>query len=511
MAPLGELRGEIPGAFRGETPRSRLLPPAGGGLRESDFRLINESGFGDGLNNYAHSMAWFEGKLYVGTTRGTWAMTKVNTPTPDLKPWPTECPDDVYEVDRRAEIWCYVPQTDSWTRVYQAAYVKGRTKPVVPRYIGFRGMTIFQGPTDSKPCLYVSTWAPQQAEPPDILRSEDGVNFATVPRPPWDVTVRSFRTLQVFKGRVHTTPTGSSAAAGKSQECVASEAAVYCTDDMQTARWVPASEDSFGDPTNLTVFEMAEFNGHLYAGTVNAAQGFQLWKTDGASGPPYQWKRVLQHGAWRGPFNEVCGSLCVFKGALYVGTGIVNGGYHRAEKIGPAAPELLRVWPDDSWELLMGYSRLTPDGLKVPLSGYSGGFDNIFNGYVWRMGVHGDWLYAGTMSWANVIPYLHVEMWPEEMLVLMRRWGKEEMVRRYGGCSLYRSRDGIRWEPVTRSGFGNKYNWGIRNIVSTQHGLFIGTANPFGPTVAIRRDKRWTYVDNPRGGCEVFLGNEHDA
>jgi len=64
---------------------------------------------------------------------------------------------------------------------------------------------------------------------------------------------------------------------------------------------------------------------------------------------------------------------------------------------------------------------------------------------------------------------------------------------------------------VTRSGFGNKYNWGIRNIVSTQHGLFIGTANPFGPTVAIRRDKRWVYVDNPRGGCEVFLGGEPDA
>lgn len=479
--------------------------PADGGLLESDFRMINQSGFGDGLNNYAHSMAWFEGKLYVGTTRGTWAMTKVNKPVPDLKPWPTQCPEDVYEVDRRAEIWCYDPPARTWTRVYQAVYVKGRSKPVVPRYIGFRGMAVFQGPSDAKPCLYVSTWAPQQAEPPDVLRSEDGVDFGNVPRPPWDTSVRSFRTLQVFKGRVHTSPTGSSGA-GKAQECVASEAAVYCTDDLQSGRWTAASADGFGDDSNLTVFEMAEFNGHLYAGTVNADHGFELWKTDGAEGPPYRWKRVLTRGAWRGPLNEVCGSLCVFNGALYVGSGIVNGGYHRAMKIGPAAPELLRVWPDDSWELLMGHSRLTPDGLKVPLSGYSGGFDNIFNGYVWRMGVHDGWLYAGTMSWANVIPYLWTEMWPEEMLVLIRRWGKEEVVRRYGGCSLWRSRDGVRWYPVTRTGFGNNYNWGIRTIVSTRHGLFVGTANPFGPTVAIRREDRWVYVDNPRGGCEIYLG-----
>ena len=72
---------------------------------------------------------------------------------------------------------------------------------------------------------------------------------------------------------------------------------------------------------------MAEFNGLLYAGTVNA-DGFQLWKTPGGE-LPYQWTKVLERGAWRGPFNEVSGSLCVFKGALYVGSGVLNGGHHR--------------------------------------------------------------------------------------------------------------------------------------------------------------------------------------
>ena len=35
-------------------------------LHESDFRLTAPNGFGDTVNHYAHSMAVFEGKVYVG-------------------------------------------------------------------------------------------------------------------------------------------------------------------------------------------------------------------------------------------------------------------------------------------------------------------------------------------------------------------------------------------------------------------------------------------------------------
>lgn len=477
----------------------------GGGLDETDFRLICESGFGDGWNNYAHSSAWFQGRLYVGTTRGTFAMMKVNHPLPDLKPWPVECPDDVYDVDRRAEIWRYDPPTDSWLRVYQAPWVKGRSKAQVPRYVGLRGMTVFQGPSDPAPCLYVSTWAPAQAEPPDILRCANGTDFDNVPRPPWGESVRSFRTLQVFKGRVHTTPTGSTAGQGQAAECVGSEATIYCTDDLQTANWVPASTDGFGNRTNLTVFEQHAFDGHLYAGTVNAHQGFELWKTRGEGGPPYRWTRVLTRGAYRGTLNEVVVSMCEFKGALIVGTGIVNGGYHRAFKVGPGAAEVLRVWPDDSWEILVGNSRITPQGAKYPLSGYSAGFDNIFNGYIWRMAEHRGRLYVGSFCWANVLPYLPTNEWPEDFIKLIKQWGVEELNRRYGGFEVWRTADGVRWQPVTRNGFGNKYNWGVRGLVSTPAGLFIASSNVFGPTVAVRENGSWKYVPNPRGGCEVFF------
>ena len=75
------------------------------GLGAADFRLTCESGFGDGWNAYAHSMAWFEGRLYVGTTRAPMAAIKVHSPAPDMKPWPVDCPPVPDMVDRRAEIF----------------------------------------------------------------------------------------------------------------------------------------------------------------------------------------------------------------------------------------------------------------------------------------------------------------------------------------------------------------------------------------------------------------------
>src|SRR3546814_5359041 len=84
---------------------------------------------------------------------------------------------------------------------------------------------------------------------------------------------------------------------------------------------------------------------------------------------PYHWTKVFDRGAGRGLHNEVAGTLCEFKGALYVASGVINGGYHRAFRIGPAAAEIMRFWPDDSWDLIMCESRTNDKGLKYPLYG----------------------------------------------------------------------------------------------------------------------------------------------
>src|SRR3546814_3077259 len=92
-------------------------------------------------------------------------------------------------------------------------------------------MTVFQGRHDTAPCLYVATWSPHLAHSPDLLRTEDGVHFAPVQRPPFGPTVRAFRTVQPFGGRVHLSATATGTAKGFNQD-FASEAVIYASDDV---------------------------------------------------------------------------------------------------------------------------------------------------------------------------------------------------------------------------------------------------------------------------------------
>ena len=47
------------------------------------------------------------------------------------------------------------------------------------------------------------------------------------------------------------------------------------------------------------------------------------------------------------------------------------------------------------------------------------------------------------------------------------------------GFELFKTADGETFEPVTIDGFGDKYNYGARTLLSTDKGLYVGTANPF--------------------------------
>ena len=47
------------------------------------------------------------------------------------------------------------------------------------------------------------------------------------------------------------------------------------------------------------------------------------------------------------------------------------------------------------------------------------------------------------------------------------------------GFDLLVSRDGINFDAITRDGFGDGANHGLRTICSTEYGVFMGTANPY--------------------------------
>lgn len=474
-------------------------PPAG--LSRNDFRQITPNGFGDGHNSYPHSMAWHRDHLYVGVTRANMCMLKASKIPKRFPFWPVECPDDLYELDMRARIYRHDPVSGDWREVFRSPMIAGMNGSPIPRDMGYRGMAIFQGESDPEPALYVSTYASARGPGAMILRSLDGEEFIPVSKPGLvELPTNSIRTLTPFKGRLFTAPTGRAGG----QPNTSGIAVIYESRDPIKGGWHPVNAPGFGDPDNVVVFEMTAFGDHLYAGTGNIRQGYQVWRTRADGNPPYHWELVISNGADRGVFNQMVMSFQEFKGALYIGSGIQNGGIDLVNKIGPAAPELIRFYPDGDWEVVVG----APRGSKSATSGYLPGFGNAFNGYFWRMMAHDGWLYLGTFDWSLMLYFANQQLWAERFRHIVHRVGLDQIMERQAGGDLYRSFDGDNWLPVTTDGFDNRYNYGFRVLVSTEHGLFVGAANPFGPRVAVRDGENWVYQDNPKGGLEIWLGRK---
>src|SRR5580704_5911723 len=129
------------------------------GTERSGFSRIATGGFGDPHNSYAHSMAWFQGSLYVGTSRDLLALLKLFPPPEDpaaMRPWPIQVPDSVEKLDLRAQIWHWTPARKTWEMVHISPVIEGRNGGRVARDLGYRGMTVFQGRSDPVPALYLS-------------------------------------------------------------------------------------------------------------------------------------------------------------------------------------------------------------------------------------------------------------------------------------------------------------------------------------------------------------------
>jgi SAM-dependent methyltransferase len=491
-------------------PRELALRPTPSGrpLKEKNFVAVARHGFGDPANAYAHCLEWFNGYLYAGIARYCYIALRPYNLDQTYQVFPVKLPEFQWDLDWRAQIWRYDPRNFIWEKIYLSPMIKGSKGLDVPLHLGFRDMEVFQGESDPAPALYTVSWGSHMGRGPFVLRCLDGKHFEEVA-----VTERQYfgsqtlRALKAFNGRLYTLPTGRDSGVDGTHSAL--EAVVLESSDPLQGGWKPVSLPHFGDPQNVALVDMETFNGHLYVGTMNPSEGYQIWKTDAQGDPPYRWHRVVTQGAFRGKMNEVACSFCVFNDNLYVGGAIFGGGYDRIYNIGPGAPEIIRVHADDSWDLVVGEPRVTPDGLKVPLGGLGPGFNNPFTGYIWRMCVHDGWLYVGTMVWSPFVRFASQGRWPEKLKKWVASIDFDRLLEFYGGFDLWRTRDGLNWIPITCNGFGNPYNPGIRSMVSTPNGLFACAVNVFGPEVAVKRAAGWKYEPNPRGGLEIWLGT-HD-
>jgi hypothetical protein len=191
------------------------------------------------------------------------------------------------------------------------------------------------------------------------------------------------------------------------------------------------------------------------------------------------------------------------------------------QPVGTRPLEIIRIDANDKAELIVGSPIAfdPPSGwprFRKPKSGLSAGFGNPFNVYTWHLTAYDGVLYAGTLDlsgmlldaiseiignsanspprWGSASGWDFGSSWDSRS-----RWDSaSRMSRRLPrlapGADLWKSRDGVRWEPVTLNGFGNDNNTGIRRIVAVPElGLVVGTGN--------------AATGDPRGGFEVWVGD----
>jgi pimeloyl-ACP methyl ester carboxylesterase len=453
----------------------------------AEFDLVAKRGLGDEHNTFAWSMAWFKGRLYVGTGR---EVQCISLRTSDILSG-----NNLYNVSVQsgqcapltelhrslgAEIWRLTPETGAWQRVYKSpesvfAGIDEQGAILTARDVGYRGMAIYRdaqgneelwvGGVTSASIFEHMLPSPDQFPPPRILHSANGTDWAAVPQLPGtflgDIAKslpgserrqRSFRAITQYKGLLLAT-----VADYRGVGFVVASANPAAGNDA----WFRVTPI----PEEFPVWNLAVFNNLLYATTGDkdiSNSGYGVFKT-AATGPlPWTWMPVVVRGGYqpdprlRSP-NGL--SMVEFKGQLYIGTN--------------RPTELIRVRPDDSWDLLVGEPRMTPTGFKAPLSGLGIGFGSWFNGHFWRMGVHNGRLYLGTWDWSVGLRTIRS---------LEKPFGFQF------GSDLFRSEDGVRWTAVTRSGMGEPMNFGVRTFASTPHGLYFGTARPVGGTEIYKCD-----------------------
>lgn len=430
------------------------------GIGDGNFQSAAQQGFGDRQNSWAWSMAWWNGHLYVGTNRAHFCadVAAIHLVFPNWIDYPPtdpdiECTPLPEDLPLQAEIWRW-SRGDGWERVFQSpedAPIPARPGRFVAHDVGFRGMLAFQDPGGQE-ALYVTSVAPsfiwRDTPTARILRSTDGVNFEPVPADPGtalgDYPFASMRNPIIHDGRFYV-----------------QGGAVQGSGVLLEAENPAGGNDNFRvvSVPGQVVSSAASFNGYLYMGLRDSLLGYSVVKTETGGPLPYQWTTVIPEGAFLpSQTNVETLSMQVFDGKLYVGT---NG--LRLAALGLMGPgEVIRINPDDTWDLVAGNPRLTDHGWKYPVTGFDGGFGNFFNAHMWQMEVYQDNLFLGTFDSSTTFKEI-----PNNDALLADQMGFD----------FFRTPNGIDFYPITTTGFGDRFNFGVRSLQATPFGLFLGTAN----------------------------------
>ena len=472
-----------------------------GGFDKEDFAKISDppgGGFGDDRNNYAWSMTESNGDLYVGTGRNTgYIMLSLFWPGVVPEGIVTQITDPTtggfqdylqFLDDMQAEIWRY--RNGDCERVHLAGTLVIPTPQPPPEYIpfpvgvGYRIMTTFNGAIYAGVCGFGDILGFGSVPNPLMLTSPSGDpgTWETVNHTGLEGT--NTRGMTVHNGKLYVgTLIGDPG-----------RAAIFASADPANDGWTKVAD--FSGTTNTEVIGLKSFNDCLYVSTqgtldlnTGTIHGFEVWRStvEDPANPDVlaggDWTQIVKEGA--GDSRNYWGaSMEVLDDHLYVGSislPIFDGSLAQTFK----GFELIRMDKDDNWELVIGSypefvgipNATTPER-GIPISGLPAGFGAPLNFYGWSLEEHDGVLYLGTLDLSALLSCLPVDLLtetfglPEEQMAQM-----QEMIAPFAGSDLWKTSDGITWEPVSLDGFDNPHNYGFRTMVSGS--FYVGTANPF--------------------------------
>lgn len=473
-----------------------------GGFDNDDFFKISDppgGGFGDDRNNYAWSMTKSNDDLYVGTGRNTgYIMFSLFWPDAVPEGIVTQITDPTtggfqeylqFLEDMRAEIWRY--RDGDWECVHQAgtAVIPNPQPPPenipFPEGVGYRIMTAFNGAIYTGVCGFGELLGFGPVPNPLILTSPSGDPGTWEPVNHTGLEGTNTRGMTVHHGKLYVgTSIGDPA-----------RAAIFASADPANEGWTKVAD--FVGTTNTEIIGLKSFNDCLYVSTqgtldlnTGTIHGFEVWRStvEDPANPDVlaggDWKQVVKEGA--GDSRNYWGaSMEILDDHLYVGSislPMFDGGLAQTFK----GFDLIRLDKDDNWELVIGSypefvgipNSTTPER-GIPISGLPAGFGAPLNFYCWSLEEHDGVLYLGTLDLSSLLSCLPADVLaetfglPEEQMARM-----QDMVAPFAAADLWKSRDGITWEPVSLDGFDNPHNYGFRTMVSGGN-LYVGTANPF--------------------------------
>ena len=325
-------------------------------------------------------------------------------------------------------------------------------------------MAVFKGESDNAAALYLSIFSSGGSQ---LLRTENGEDFYAVPKAEVEQYSLSFRRFLALQNKLYASCSGKLQTEIQKWEDLP---IVYGSNNPALGVWQDISLLGFGDFNNKAIPQIVEFNNCLYVGTLNSEQGFQVWKTQ-ILDQNSAWEKVISKGAYRYTMNEFTSSMVVFKGNLYIASGTFVVASNNINDINIVSPELICIYPDDSWDLIVGTPKFTPDGLKVPLSGMGPGFDDFSYSAFQCLLVHNDYLYVG--------------------------------VQKPNRFQMWASEDGESWEMIPLNGITNYPHVELCAAMSTPFGLTLvfdtGTSQNVND-----------YLSNSLGanGLEIWIGKE---